>query len=103
PTLFPYTTLFRSPIIDEDAWLHERRIDRVVILIRGDSRSDARQRVDRGIRGCDVGSGPKTPRGRGDIAQSARADRRDPRERERHDRDERGDRRRAEERATARW
>src|SRR5881296_4131962 len=76
-----------SPFVDEDAWLHERCVDNVVILVRGDPRRDAGKRIDRRIRSRDIHAGTQAARGRGDVAEPTRANGGDPRERKRHDRD----------------
>ncbi len=88
-----------SPLVDEHAWLHERRVDDVVVLVRGDARRDAGKRVHRGIGRRDIGARSQTPSRRCGVAEAARADRGDPGERQRNDRDDRGDRGGAEQRA----
>ena len=90
------------PAGDVDARLHERRIHGVVILVRGDARGDPRDRVDRRIRGREVGARPQPARGGRRVAEVGRPETGDPRQRQRGDPRESGERGRGDEGAPPR-
>jgi hypothetical protein len=57
------------PRRDVDAWLHERRVDGVVILVRGDAWRDPRERVDVRVRRRKRRALHETTRRRGKVAE----------------------------------